>query len=134
MRTRFCQIQDSVRGQHSRPSRSYAETGPRTAQARPTGPSTDALDHGHSPPVNRFETESGERASVYAVCMRFWLLVCFGLAVVAAVTLVMGPIHSAVRVTSLLLWTLCGGALLMVALRHWTVTRPRGRYRETTNH
>jgi ABC-type branched-subunit amino acid transport system permease subunit len=80
--------------------------------------------------MNRFARETGEPASIYGVCLRFWLLVCLGLAVVAAVTLVMGPIHSAVRLTTLLLWTLFGGAVLMVAIRHWTVTRPRKKRRE----
>jgi Flp pilus assembly protein TadB len=124
MPTRFCQVRDSARAERFRPSRSCTEAGSLPAEPRSARRSSRASDRRRST-TRRLVSESDERAGVYVVCLQVWLLVSLCLAIVAAVTLAVGPIHSAVRVTSLLLWTLLGGALLMAAIRRWTLARPR---------
>jgi len=124
MPTRFCQVRDSARDERFRPSRSCAEAGSLPAEPRSARRSSRASDRRRST-SRRLVSESDERAGVYVVCLQVWLLVSLCLAIVAAVTLAVGPIHSAMRVTSLLLWTLFGGALLMAAIRRWTLARPR---------
>jgi len=79
--------------------------------------------------MRKFVDENGLPAAVYAVCVQFWILATFGVALLAVVTLVVSAHHPDIHVLSVFLWVLFALTLLTTAARYAAVLRLRKAYR-----
>ncbi len=78
--------------------------------------------------MNRFVSDNGKEAAVYAVCVQLWLLVTFSVVVLAVIALFLGVHHSTVRIVSWCIWGLFAGGSFMSLLRFWHVRSARRRF------
>lgn len=91
------------------------------------------LDKGRSTAMNRFIRENGLPAAVYAVCVQFWVLVAFAMAVLAVAATLAGRHNDVVRAASLAFWALFAVTLLLAIRRYASVARLRRQHRADPN-
>lgn len=87
------------------------------------------LDAGRSRAMRKFVEENGLPAAVYAVCVQFWILATFCVALLAVVTLLVGAHHPGIHVLSVFLWVIFALTLLTAAARYRAVLRLRKEHR-----
>ncbi len=88
----------------------------------------EGLDKGRSSAMNRFQLENGKLAAVYAVCVQFWIVATFGLALLAVIALILGHHHSVFKAASWALWLMFAASSGMTLFRLGNVRSAKRRY------